>query len=266
MTLKAKTLNLAAAAALGACGALATAASPVRADDAPAFAYTFNIGAASDYRFRGVSQTADSPAVQGGADLSYGIGYFGLWASNLDFGKNGLGQELANVELDIYGGIKPVLGPVTFDIGVIYYDYPGAKDFAAELDYVELKLGASGNLTKELLVGVTGYWSPDYTGETGSVFTVEGTAAYTLPKMWMFDPTLSGRIGYQKGDSAAYQAVINGSKDYLYWDAGVTLTVEKLALDFRYVDSDISNAGGFCNGPLFECDSKFVFTAKVTLP
>lgn len=109
-----------------------------RADDAPAFAYSFNIGGYSDYRFRGVSQTADTPAVQGGVDLTYGIGYFGLWGSRLDFGKNPIGQELANTELDIYGGIKPVLGPVTFDIGVIYYDYPGAKDFAAELDYVEL--------------------------------------------------------------------------------------------------------------------------------
>ncbi len=256
--------------------ALATAGfgSAARADDAPAFAYTFNLGVQSDYRFRGISQKTEDPAVQGGTDLSYGIAYFGLWSSMIDFGNDINNHNIAPVELDIYGGIKPVLGPVTFDLGVIYYAYPGSKDTVIggipgsnETDYVEFKLGASGNPMKELTLGVTGYWSPDYTGETGSVFTVEGTASYALPKVWVFDPSISARYGYQKGEDAAYKALIaNTSNNYSYWDAGITLTVEKFSFDFRYVDTDISNAGSFCTGVVLQCDSTFMFTAKATLP
>ena len=245
-----------------------------RADDPPAFAYTFNLGVQSDYRFRGISQKTEDPAIQGGTDLSYGIAYFGLWSSLIDFGNDINNHNIAPVELDIYGGIKPVLGPVTFDLGVIYYAYPGSKDTVIggipgsnETDYVELKAGASFNPIKELALGVIGYWSPEYTGETGSVVTVEGTASYTLPKVWIFDPVVSGRLGYQHGDDAAYKSLIaNTDSSYMYWDAGITLTVEKFSFDFRYVDTDISNAGSFCTGVVLQCDSTFMFTAKVTLP
>ncbi|MEQ1653605.1 MAG: TorF family putative porin, partial [Hyphomicrobium sp.] len=203
--------------------------------------------------------------IQGGVDASYGIGYVGAWFSNLDFGKTG-GKDIANAEVDVYAGIKPVLGPVTFDLGVIYYAYPAARDSAAELDYVELKLGASMTPIDKLTAGAVFYWSPDYTGETGDVYTVEGTLAYALPKVWVFDPTISGRFGYQKGDEAAYAVLINGDDNYMYWDAGITLAVEKIAFDFRYIDTDISNAGGFCEGALFQCDATFLASVKITLP
>ena len=261
MTMLRKAHFLAGAAAAAFSGAAATAA---QAED---FTYSFNLGGFSDYRFRGFSQTGEEPAIQGGADFGYGIGYFGIWASNLDFGLDGAGHDIANAEVDIYGGIKPVWGPVTFDLGVIYYAYPAAHDSAAELNYVELKLGASGNLTNELAVGTTFYWSPDYTGELGDVYTIEGTASYALPKVWVFSPSLGGRIGYQEGDSAGYATLFgNGADHYWYWDAGLTLTVEKFAFDFRYIDTDVSDAGGFCNGALFQCDSTFVASVKVTLP
>ncbi len=255
--------------------------SQARADDPPAFAYTFNIGAVSDYRFRGISQTAEDPAVQGGVDVSYGIGYFGLWGSSLDFGVDNLGSGIAPVEIDIYGGIKPVWGPLTFDLGVLYYAYPGSIDTfnggvagSNRIDYVEGKFGVSANPVKELTTGIVVYYSPDYTLETGSVVTVEGTASYALPKIWKFDPAISGRLGYQHGDDLAYKSLIsNGDSSYLYWDVGVTFTLEKFAFDFRYIDTDIANnnaVGGFadtfCKGAVAQCDSAFVFSIKATLP
>ena len=48
--------------------------------------------------------------------------------------------------------------------------------------------------------------------------------------------------------------------------SGLTLVVDKIAFDFRYWDTDISDAGGFCHGPTFQCDSTFVFSTKITLP
>jgi uncharacterized protein (TIGR02001 family) len=264
----------------GVAGLIPTAG-PARAEDAPAFAYTFNIGAFSDYRFRGISQTAKDPAVQGGADISYGIFYAGVWSSNLDFGTTDAGRGIAPVEVDLYAGIKPVLGPITFDFGVLYYAYPGSRDTfnggpegSNRIEYFEGKAGASMNPIKELTTGVTVYVSPDYTLETGTVVSLEGTASYALPKFWVFDPAISGRIGYQHGDDIAYKSLIsNGSDSYLYWDIGLTLTLEKFAFDFRYIDTDIANnnaAGGFadtfCKGPVAQCDSTFVFSVKTTLP
>jgi uncharacterized protein (TIGR02001 family) len=245
-----------------------------KADDAPAFAYTFNLGVTSDYRFRGISQRKEDPALQGGADFTYGQWYFGLWGSMINFGRDINDNNIADSELDIYGGYKHVWGPVTFDLGVIYYEYANSTNTVAggipgsnDTNYVEGKLGVSGNLTKDLALLATLYVSPDYTGETGTVETIEGTATYTLPKVWIFDPAISGRVGYQHGDDAAYKTLIaNGSSDYVYWDAGITLNVEKFSFDFRYVDTNISNTGNFCTGSLLQCDANFVFTAKVTLP
>ena len=73
----------------------------------------------------------------------------------------------AEIEVDWYAGIKPTWGRPTFDFGVIYYTYPGANDFASELDYVELKAGVSGEVFDKLTAGATVYYSPDYTGEIG---------------------------------------------------------------------------------------------------
>ncbi len=71
-----------------------------------------NVALATDYAFRGVSQTDESPALQGGFDATFGDSgfYAGTWASNINFGTGG-----ANLELDVYGGYKTTLGGVALD-------------------------------------------------------------------------------------------------------------------------------------------------------
>ena len=241
---------------------------PVRA--AREFKLSANVGIASQYVFRGVSQTSEDPAIQGGFDATYGIIYAGVWASNLNWGVTD-----THIEMDWYAGIKPVTGKVTWDLGVIYYTYPGSNDVAlgGEPNYVELKLGASGEVWKGGTLGGTVYYSPDYTLETGNVWTFEGTFAQELPKFGMFTPTISGTLGYQVGHDASYISLIgNGDDNYLYWNAGLTLGfLEKWSLDLRYWDSNLgSNAGGksFCdgstNGGHLQCDSRFVASLKFT--
>jgi uncharacterized protein (TIGR02001 family) len=275
--------------------ALAVVAAPAFADgmykkkslkDAPAaeepkrdLQITANVSATSDYVFRGFSQSAENPAVQGGIDLTYKWLYAGVWASLIDFGRDGNFPErdVAHKEVDFYAGIKPVVGPVTFDIGVIYYTYPGARDegvFAnRELDYFEFKVGASMSPWKDGTIGATLFYSPEYTNETGEVLTVEGTISHSFAAIHGVTPSISALLGYQTGDDIRYRALIgNGSDDYLYWNAGLTLGFgDNFSLDFRYWDTDIKNnnaAGGFadsfCTGQLFQCDERFVMTAKVT--
>ncbi|MGE0700882.1 MAG: TorF family putative porin [Hyphomicrobiaceae bacterium] len=230
---------------------------------------TYNFSATSEYVFRGFSQSAEKPAVQGGADLTYKWFYAGIWSSMIDFGRDGP-FDVAHVEVDYYAGIKPVLGPVTLDIGVIYYTYPNARDggvFAnRELDYVEVKLGASGSPWKEATASATVFYSPEYTNDTGPVWTFEGTLSQNLPKIRDIVPSISGTLGYQVGDDIRYAALIgNGADDYLYWNVGLGLAFgDNFSLDFRYWDTNVSDTGGFCTGQVFQCDERFVATAKVT--
>src|SRR5262245_52260801 len=86
-----------------------------------------NVGLTTDYVFRGISQSNEEGAVQGGVDLTCGRFYAGVWGSSVAF-DNGS-------EVDIYGGFKHTTGPVTWDLGLIYYSYPGVRDD----NYVELK-------------------------------------------------------------------------------------------------------------------------------
>lgn len=229
-------------------------------DEGRQFTWSITIGGTSDYVFRGVSQTDEKPAFQASVDVAYGILYAGIWGSNTD--EAFVGGSPA--EIDIYGGIKPVLGPVTFDLGVIYYGYPGQDDAVSgglDVDYWEFKAGASISPVTNLALGGAFYFSPEYTFETGDVWTVEGTAAYTLPTLGIFTPTISGLVGYQSGEDAIFLAT-NGFDEYVYWNAGLALGVEKFTFDLRYWDTDISEnvaVGGLA-------DERFVFTAKVTLP
>jgi len=95
----------------------------------PATSYAqlaFNVGAVTDYRYRGISQTRVKPAVQGGVDFSAGGLYLGAWASNIKWIKD-LGGD-ASVEIDLYGGYKGEISPgFGYDVGLLTYQYPGNK-------------------------------------------------------------------------------------------------------------------------------------------
>src|SRR5690554_5200838 len=79
-----------------------------------------NLTIASDYAFRGISQTDQRPAIQGGFDYAHGSGlYVGTWASNISDGT-------AGIETNLYGGYAFELGPVGVDAGLLRYYYPGS--------------------------------------------------------------------------------------------------------------------------------------------
>jgi hypothetical protein len=95
------------------------------AQDATGLKLSYNVGVASDYIFRGVSNTNTNGQVFGGVDATYGIGYAGVWTSNVDFGTPNPDQEI-----DVYAGVKPTVGPASLDFGVIYYGYTKDKNGA----------------------------------------------------------------------------------------------------------------------------------------
>jgi len=86
----------------------------------------FNVGAVTDYRYRGISQTRLQPAVQGGVDYTAGAFYVGAWASTIKWIKDAGGD--ASVEIDLYGGYKgEITKELTYDVGFLTYQYPSNK-------------------------------------------------------------------------------------------------------------------------------------------
>jgi uncharacterized protein (TIGR02001 family) len=94
---------------------------------APESSLSFNVGVTSDYRFRSVAQTSFKPALQAGVDFSHASGaYVGAWASNVSWIRDYVGATDGTTEIDFYGGYKgEIAKDLTFDIGVITYQYPG---------------------------------------------------------------------------------------------------------------------------------------------
>ena len=235
-----------------------------------------NVALTTDYVFRGVSQTSEGAAIQGGFDATCGMFYAGVWASSLDWGTgvNGAGDtvNLANIELDSYAGVKFTTGKVAWDLGVIYYAYPNGAGIGTapgqDYNYVELKVGASGEIWKGGTLGGTVFYSPDYQYETGAVWTFEGSFSQTLPTiMGRITPTFSALYGYQVAtdDKVNYALRVTGDdKNYSYWNAGVTFALDKnWSVDVRYWDTNISNT--VCGADrVFACDERVVGTLKFT--
>lgn len=107
------------------CAALLLAPFPVAAQQTDATPITANVSLVSDYRFRGISQSFERPAIQGGFDWSHASGlYLGNWNSSISGNQYPNG---ASIEMDFYGGYKfPITPQLTADVGGILYYYPGA--------------------------------------------------------------------------------------------------------------------------------------------
>lgn len=145
--------------------------------------FSFNLGALSDYAFRGVSQTNEGPALQGGADYTHSSGFHaGVWASNVDF----LDDDGANVEVDVYVGWGTELNDVfSLDATVVRYNY--IDQSAYEYNELLVKLGVT-----EYATFLLGYSDDVFgSGESGVYYQVAGN--YPLP--WGEDLSVSGSLG-----------------------------------------------------------------------
>jgi len=144
-----------------------------------------NLGLASDYRFRGISQTQNGPAVQGGVDYAHSSGlYIGNWNSSV---SSQLYTNGAGVESDIYAGYKKdIYKGVTIDVGSYNYFYPNATN------------GKNPNFnTQELFAGV-GYGpvAVKYSRSTSNYFGTQnsaGTQYYQADAKQSFAP-LSAKL------------------------------------------------------------------------
>jgi uncharacterized protein (TIGR02001 family) len=256
--------------------ALSAFAAPAAAEE-DKFGYTWTITGASDYMFRGVSFTQSDPSVNSYLEGTYGLFYLGLWTSNIDTCE--VSGCLGPWEQDVYLGIRPTTGPVTWDMGALYYYYKTKGEVSSsDTDYFEFKI--SGTVTPVTNLALTGtvYYTPDQDLASPENLSVEGTVAYTLPQMGIFTPTISGQVGYSDAGSNDFYGTEesalaggklgywNGDDSYTYWNAGLKLAVEKFTLDFRYWDTSISDDVGALSLGTEQSDERFFFSMAVTLP
>ncbi|MFP4682824.1 MAG: TorF family putative porin [Ectothiorhodospira sp.] len=201
-------------------GAVATALVAVAAVPSTAAAeVSANIGFTSNYLFRGVTQTDDQAAVQGGVDYAHDEGFYvGTWASNVDYGADSRGYEL-----DGYFGLASDIGDsgVGFDVGYIYYAYPslddsdmgevyGGLDFMGAHAMVNLVTNADADGMEDTVSYELGY-GLDLTG----------------------DMSLDGTVGYVDPDE--------GDDDYTWWSVGLTRATELGDFTLAYTQNDIDD-------------------------
>jgi uncharacterized protein (TIGR02001 family) len=106
------------------------AAVPAAAEPASPHTVTYNIGLFSQYVWRGMTQTDEAAALQGGVDYAHSSGfYLGTWASNVSWTKDYGYMDSNSLELDLYGGFANTIGEtgIGYNVGLLQYLYPGTS-------------------------------------------------------------------------------------------------------------------------------------------
>jgi len=196
-----------------------------------------NVTLTTDYAFRGVSQTDERPALQGGLDYKHGSGlYIGTWGSNISWIDNGK----SSLELDVYGGFAKSFGDFGFDIGVLHYAYPGDGD--ADADTTEGYAAVSWKfLTFKYSYSFTDLFGAD--DSKGSDY-LDLSVNYEVIK----NLTLNAHVGKQR--------VYGPSKGYIDWKLGATYTLGGFDFGLHYVDTNIDSD----DDPDSNADARVIFS------
>jgi uncharacterized protein (TIGR02001 family) len=187
---------------------------------------TANVGLFSEYLFRGIAQTGGKPAIQGGFDWTHSSGFYaGTWGSNVswleDFGL----YTRSSLELDFYGGYKntfPGSEDWNYDVGTLYYYYPGKKNPGVFSANTWELYGAVGWKT----ISLKGSYSlQDYFGLRPDGQKSDGTWYLDLSGSYPFGETGFALVGHFGALRVRHDLGGPASLNYEDWRAGVTYTV-----------------------------------------
>ena len=221
-------------------------AGPAFAQEVPKpFTVSGSAALVSDYRFRGVSQSDKEAAVQGGITVAHQSGFYaGIWGSNLA-GWGTFGGS--NMELDLIGGFKKAFGPVTADVGLTWYMYPGGAD---KTDFAEpyVKLSTTAGPVN-LLAGVAyapkqealGNFSntPQSRGQSKDNLYIWSDASVGVPGTHL---TAKAHVGYSHGNPGLGPngTSVTPTGEYVDWLVGADYVLGPLTFGAAYVDTNIT--------------------------
>lgn len=205
------------------------------AQDSP---FSANVAIMSDYAYRGISQTDERPALQGGFDFAHDSGlYAGVWGSSISWldDIDTSSSPGSSLELDVYGGYKMPLGPLGLDVGVLHYYYPG--DFDSRW---QREAGLEDPSTTEGYVGLSWqFLNFKYSYAFSELFGApdsDGSEYFDLAAVHeLVDGlTLSVHVGRQR---------VRGPADsYTDWKVGVTKDFAGFGVGLHYVDTNLDDA------------------------
>ena len=191
-----------------------------------------SVAVVSDYLFRGVTQTSEKPALQGGVTWTHDSGFYaGGWGSSISWLSDADPDVSSQVELDMFAGYTGKFGQSEFgyDVGLNYYGYPG--DYPAgfnDPDTLELYFG----LSWKFLSARYWYATTDLFGIPGS----DGSTNLDLGAGREFAPGWKGTLGWGK-------QWVKGvpDADYTFWKLGVDKSFESgFGIGVAYQDNDLS--------------------------
>lgn len=195
-------------------------------------AVSSNVALTSDYVFRGASQTNREPAIQGGFDVTTEGGFYaGTWGSSISW-LSDLGDISSNVEIDGYAGYRGSFSDaVSYDIGAIYYWYPGSfpagfnSADTAEV-YFGITAGIFGLNYSYAVTDLFGYADSDGSGY------LDGSVNWGFADTW----TLNLHAGKQWIEN-------NEDFEYVDWKIGATKAFANgFSISAAYVDTDVDTA------------------------
>ncbi len=225
----------------------------VSAQDSP-HSFTGNVTLASDYLFRGLSQTDNGPTIQGGFDYAHEAGlYLGTWASNINF-ANG-------IEIDYYGGFTGELSSgLVWDLFGVYYLYPSSGENEVPhhngvgVDYWEIGPSLSytfgGDLAPTLGAGFL--YADDFSFNSGEGWWIYADLGFSLPN----DFGLGFHVGNQTIDDPAAW----GTPSWLEYNVSLSKAIGPYNFGVKFSDTDLSEAE--CFGGTNICDSTVVFSVS----
>ncbi len=209
----------------------ALAATPALADETdPPGAITVSGSATvvSSYRFRGIGQSNNKPAVQAGITLSHESGFYvSTWGSTTAADTALTPIAPGGTEIDVYGGWTKDLGGVTVDVGAYGYIFPAAPGG----NMYEL-YGSVGGTLGPVSAKVGLYYAPNQTNLANDNIYVYGDLSAGIPGTPI---TLNAHLGYTDG-SLAY------TKNYIDWSVGAAVSWKNLTLSAAVVGTNVSKS------------------------
>jgi hypothetical protein len=248
----------------------------------PVFDIAFGGYVASDYVFRGISQSARWPSGSTYVELRYDAIkdvqlYGGLSIESIDY------PNRAAAEVDFYGGVRPTFGKLVLDFGYWYYWYPGGRDFdgglpaplastalgapnpnctngrygfnascnvyEADLSFWEVYGKATYPVTDALAAGANVFYSPSWLNEGADGLYASGTLKYTIPSDALARVLPKAVGAFVSGELGHYWFGQTGAfygnidlPEYTTWNVGAAFTYKVFTLDFRYYDTDLSKS------------------------
>jgi uncharacterized protein (TIGR02001 family) len=216
-------------------------------DDGSQFEVSGEVALVSDYRFRGVSQTDEEMAIQGGIGVAHESGlYVGTWASNLAGWGTFAGS---NMELDLYGGYATSVGDLGLDVGLTWYMFPGGVDttdwaeFYASASYgfgpADLTVGVNYAPKQAALANVSA--TPQSNGQKSDNLYLHTELSAGIPGTPL---SINGHLGYSDGNPGLGPAGTSPAPtgSFLDWSVGTDVAIGPLTFSVTYVDTDISAA------------------------